>query len=166
MPKARCRNHEDCGFHGFLQALWQLWVAPELPRLEALKTWLEAMFALGELHRSPVLLPRASTTGFLLIPSHSTQKLPGENRSSDSSCLSISKTTAFACQHILQIRDSLIQPGQLVSSHIFWSAGKPTTPKGSPSVYTDHPETTFNKLTFNLATQKMLLHYKSEPEAW
>lgn len=63
--KAWCRNH--CVFHGLLQALWQLYVALGLPCLEAPKAWLEAMFALGELQRSPVLLLRASTTKLLLI---------------------------------------------------------------------------------------------------
>lgn len=165
MPKSQCRNHGDCGFHRFLQALRQLCIAPELPCLEALKTWLQAMFALGQLHRSPVLLPKESTTGFLLIPISFYPETTRGKWVIGQLCLSISKTTTFAHQHILQIRESMIQPHQLVSSHIFWSVGKSTTPKGSPSVRTDHAETTFNKLTSIPATQKMLFHYKSEPEA-
>lgn len=91
--KAWCRNH--CVFHGLLQALWQLYVALGLPCLEAPKAWLEAMFALGEIQRSPVLLLRASTTKLLLILISFHPETARKNISLDSLCLSIS--TGFAC---------------------------------------------------------------------
>lgn len=93
--KAWHRNHCDCVFHALLQALWQLYIALGLPCLEAPKAWLEAMFALGELHESPVLLLRASTTNLLLILISFHPEAARKNISLYSLCLSIS--TGFAC---------------------------------------------------------------------
>lgn len=97
---------------------------------------------------SCALLLQMSSTGFLQIPISFHPESTRKNGVSGCSFLRVSKTTAFACQHTLWVRDSVIQPGQLVSSNIFWSAGTSTSPKGSSSMHTDHPEPTLRKLVF------------------
>lgn len=116
--KAWCRNH--CVFHGLLQALWQLYVALGLPCLEAPKAWLEAMFALGELQRSPVLLLRASTTKLGWYSSLSTQKLPGKIFHW-TVCVWAFPQVLLVCLHFPQTENSAIQPGQTVNWHLLWS---------------------------------------------
>lgn len=123
---------------------------------------INSVFALEKLHRSPTLLPRVSTTGFLLIPilfhpETTREKLvmgPFVFKSFHNHSLGMS-----ACPADGGLCDSPMLTGELPHFLIF----RKITPKGRQSVYADHPEKNtppFNNLTSIPATQKMLLHYK------
>lgn len=138
--KAQQRNHRNRGFSpGYVVTAL----------LQSCVIW-KQLGTLGASQVSSALLPQMSSTGFLQIP---ISLHPKSTRGKWGVRLFIfegdqNHIFCMSAQHILWSRDSVIQPGHLGSSSIFWSAGTPASPKGSPSMYIAYPEPTFNKLVF------------------
>lgn len=119
-----------CGTSTLLRSclIWKPW-----------KPTINSVFALEKLHRSPTLLPRVSTTGFLLIPilfhpETTRGKLvmgPFVFKSFHDHSLGMS-----ACPADGGLCDSPMLTGELPHFLIF----RKITPKGRQSVYADHPE--------------------------
>lgn len=124
-----------------------MWVSPGYlvtALLQSCPVWRSNVCFRRALHVSSALLAQMSSTGFLQMPTSFHTESTREEWGVRLLIFEGFQNHSFC---ILWIRDSVIQPGQLVSSNIFWSAGTSTSPKGSPSVCIDHPEPTFNLYT-------------------